>query len=86
MSGVIHWWDSHHQQLAQLDIDELDKQLKSISGVLNKYAENLEHVGPLHLDEIDVSLDIKGNVLVVALDGAIKLVFKGPSSNPKQGT
>jgi hypothetical protein len=86
MENPIQWWDSHHQQAASMDLNELDRQLKGISAILNKHAEDLQYVGQLELSEIDLSLDIKGNVLVVALDGALKLIFKAPSSKPAPGT
>ncbi len=74
----IRWWDSQTGAPAQLDINELNNHLDNISEILNAHVQKLGKVGDWELDEIDVSLDVKGNALMVSLDGAVKLTFKKP--------
>ncbi len=74
----IHWWDSKKGGPSQLSIEDLGKHLDNVADILNAHVEKLRKVGDIPLNEIDVSLDVKGDVVVVALDGAIKLIYRVP--------
>jgi len=79
-SEVVQWWDSHVNRPATLDLNQLNGHLDDVNEILNAHIQKLSKVGDFELNEIDVSLDVKGNVLMVSLDGAVKLTFKKPGS------
>lgn len=77
---LVRWWDSSKGRPTQLTLDQLGEHLENIAQVLSAHVDKLEKVGDLNLDEIDVSLDVKGDALMVAVDGGIKLTFTKPKS------
>jgi len=78
--AVVQWWDAHVERPATLDLSQLNGHLDDVYKILNAHIQKLSKVGDWELNEIDVSLDVKGNVLMVSLDGAVKLAFKKPGS------
>jgi len=78
---LVQWWDSHANKLqSKLDINQLADQISGVSDIVNASSQKLQKVGDWQLSEIEVSLDVKGNILVVCIDGALKLTFKKPST------
>jgi hypothetical protein len=75
---LVQWWDAHVNRPATLDLGQLNRHLDNIYTILNAHVQKLSKVGDWELSEIDVSLDVKGNILMVSLDGAIKLTFNRP--------
>jgi len=64
------------KRLVRFGAEDLDKKLSDVLALLEKHAEKLKEVDGYALDGFDVTVALKGGVVVFSGEGGLKLCYK----------
>jgi len=64
------------KRLVRFGAEDLEKKLADVLVLLEKHAEKLKEVGGYALDSFDVTIALKGGVVVFSGEGGLKLSYK----------
>jgi hypothetical protein len=64
------------KRLVRFGAEDLEKKLGDVLALLEKHAEKLKDVDGYALDSFDVTIALKGNVMVLSAEGGLKLFYK----------
>lgn len=64
------------KRLVRLGAEDLEKKLVDVLALLEKHAEKLKEVDGYALDSFDVTIALKGGVVVFSAEGGLRLSYK----------
>jgi hypothetical protein len=68
--------DAATKRLARFGAEDLERKLADVVVLLEKHAEKLKEVDGYTLDGFDVTIALKGGVVVFSAEGGLKLSYK----------
>lgn len=68
------------KRLVRFGPEDLEKKLTDVLALLEKHAEKLKEVGGYALDGFEVTIALKGGVVVFSGEGGLKLSYKKKTS------
>lgn len=75
-SEIKHFfYDSTNNAFKSFDKNELENELDKIAKTIQVHLTKLEEIGNFELDSVQVTLGVKGNILVIGVDGGITLTY-----------
>ena len=76
---MFAFWDVKAKKLVRLPKKDLDRKLGDMLALLKEQGERLKEVDGYALDSFDVTIAVKGGVMVFAAEGGLRLCYKKKS-------
>ena len=70
------FFDPTAKKIVSLDQNKLESELDRIAKTVGTELAKLEDIGNFHLDSVQVTVGVKGSILVIGMDGGITLTYK----------
>lgn len=76
-SEIKHiFFDHDSNEIKTFEKDALENELDRIAKSLEIHFEKLEKIGGYELDNVQVVIGVKGDILVIGLDGGVTLTYR----------